>query len=122
MDDKLSKDMMEVADMRTQLKRYFTSTIIPPQMRNWCKTLDGGLTCSQRAQGLKLAKLCGQTTVDDRTVEDIAFDGMSLIMETVFECQSKLYELNDSDAKECNMICIWFLQNMSCIHEKLMRT
>ena len=119
MDDKLIKDMIEVADMRTQLQRCFTTTSIPPQMCAWFRTLDRGLTFIQRAQGLKLAKLCSQTTVNNRTVENIAFDGMPLIMETVFELQPQLRELHDSDAKECNRICIWFLQNTLCIHDRL---
>ena len=119
---KLIEDIMKVDAMRTQLKDYFDSAIKPPQIRDWCKTLDMGLTFIQRAQSLKLAKLCGQITVDNRTVEDKAINGMLVIMETVFECHSKLRALNDSDEKECSMICSWFLENMDCIKERAIET
>ena len=111
--------MMKVADMRTQLKDYIASDIKPPQARDWCKSLEIGLTCIQQAQSLKIAKLCGKITVDNNNLEYIATNGMLIIMETVFECYPKLYELNDSDAKECNTFCSWFLQNMDRIQKRV---
>ena len=119
MDDTLIKDMKAVYDMRTQLKDYVASTDKTPQARDWCKSLNIGLTYIQQAQRLKIAKLCDQSTVDNNKVEDIAYHGMSHIMETVFECYPKLSELNDLDAKECNTFCSWFLQNIDCIKDRV---
>ena len=123
MADTLIKDMMAVTDMRTQLKDYVASTDKTPQARDWCERLDIGLTYIQQAQSLKIVKLCDQITVDNnKKVECIAYDGMSHIMETVFECYPKLSELNDSDAKECNTFCSWFLQNIYCIKKRVIET
>ena len=122
MADTLIKDMMAVTDMRTQLKDYVASTDKTPQARDWCERLDIGLTYIQQAQSLKITKLCDQIPVDNNKVENIAYDGMSHIMETVFECYPKLSELNDSDAKECNTFCSWFLQNIDCIKNRVIET
>ena len=117
MADKLIKDMMAVADMRTQLKACFN---IPPKTWACFRSLDKGLTLIQQAQGLKLAKLCGQTTVASTTAEIEASDkGLPLIREAVFELQAQLHELHDSEAKECNRICIWFLQNTIYLIDRL---
>ena len=122
MADTLIKDMKAVYDMRTQLKDYVASTDKTPQACDWCKSLDIGLTYIQQAQSLKIAKLCDQITVDNKKVEDIAYHGMSHIMETVFQCYPKLSELNDSEAKECNTFCSWFLQNIDCIKDRVIET
>ena len=123
MADTLIKDMMTVTDMRTQLKDYIASTDKTPQARDWCERLDIGLTYIQQAQSLKIAKLCDQITVENnKKVEYIAYDGMSHIIETVFECYPKLSELNDSDAKECNTFCSWFLQNIDGIKKRVIET
>ena len=119
MDAKLTKDMMEVAAIRTQMRRCLTAANIPPQIRDMCSTLDDALTLIQRAQSLKLAKLCGQTTVDDATVKSIATDGMSLIMEAVTAFQDQRHELSDPFAELCDKLCTWILQNMDCILTKL---
>ena len=81
--------------------------------------LDDALTLIQRAQSLKLAKLCGQTTVDDATVKSIATDGMSLIMEAVTAFQDQRHELSDPFAELCDKLCTWILQNMDYILTKL---
>ena len=123
MADELIKDMMAVTDMRTQLKDYIASTDKTPQAHDWCKNLDIGLTYIQQAQSLKIAKLCEtKITVDNKTLEDIVDNGVSFIKETVFECYPKLSELNDSDAKEFNTFCSWFLQNIYCIQERVIET
>ena len=122
MADELIKDMMAVYDMRTKLKDYVASTDKTPQARDWCKSLDIGLTYIQQAQVLKFANLYDQSTLVNKKVEDIAYEGMSHIMETVFECYPKLSELNGSNAKECNTFCSWFLQNIDCIKDRVIET